>query len=98
MARTASRLPDWIFSAPGKRRALNALFLGGRPSWTRLELARSIHQHEKARVDLYLRPLLQAGVVRRVGDAYTVQEEHPIVEPLRSLLIALNSLPDEELR
>jgi hypothetical protein len=97
MARALSRLPDWIFSGPGKRRALNALFLESPRTWTRGELAAVAGQHKKARMDRYLDPLVQAGAVRRVAAGYTVVDDHPIVEPLRALLIALNSLPDEHL-
>ena len=49
-------------------------------------------------MDKYLEPLLQAGLVRREGDGYRVQSDHPVVPALRRLLRALESLPDEDLR
>lgn len=97
MARSRCLLPDWIFSAPGKRRVLELLITQpGRP-WTRTELARAAGQHEKARMDLYLRPLIQAEVLTRVGAQYRLAPAHPLVEPLRQLLRALAELPEDEL-
>lgn len=98
MARGPSRLPDWIFSAPGKRRVLDALVVNESGHlWTRTELAVASQQHKKARMELYLKPLSQAGVVLQEGDHYWINADHPVVEPLRALLLALRDLPDEEI-
>jgi hypothetical protein len=98
MARGPARLRDWLFSAPGKRRALEVLFLEhpGRV-WGRAELAHACDQHRKARMDLYLEPLIQAGVVTRRGRGYQVDAEHPLSKALVAVLEELGALPDHGL-
>jgi len=97
--RRDSRLRDWLFSGPKKHLLLRELILR-RPDegLTRTQLATRSQQHPKARVDLHLGPLVQAGLVVESRGRYRVNGSHKAVEPLRDLLLALDELPDEELR
>lgn len=97
MARIRSRLRDWLFSGPGKHRLLEELFLDPTRSWTRSELARAAGQHPKARIDRVVGPLIQAGVVRRDGNQYSLELEHALVPALQSVLRELRRLPDADL-
>lgn len=98
MARARCRLRDWLFSGPGKLRLLEQLLLEDPARlWTRTQLAAAAGQHKKARVDLYLGPLLQAGVVRRSGGSYEVDHQQPLTAALTALVTELRQLPDDDL-
>ena len=97
MPRSKSRLRDWLFSGPGKHRLLEELFLDQERSWSRNELARAARQHPKARMDKYLGPLIQAGVLRHAGGRYFVVRGHQLAPALRDLLRELQELPDDDL-
>lgn len=94
--RSRSRLRDWLFSGHGKHRLLDQLLVEhpGR-EWTRKELATAAEQHEKARMDKYAGPLIQIGLLVRVGHAYRVDDAHPLADPLRTLLRTLRQVPDD---
>ena len=98
MPRSKSRLRNWLFSGAGKHRLLEELFLDQHRSWTRSELAAAAQQHPKARIDKYVGPLIQAGVLRRGAGGYFVVEDHHLVPALTTLLRELRELPDEDLR
>jgi hypothetical protein len=81
----------WLFSRQSKRLLLEALLERPSRAWSRKELAKVCGQHEKARMDLHLEPLVASGIVHRTGDAYRLVEHHPLVECLRALLEQLRS-------
>lgn len=99
MARSESRLRDWIFSGPGKHRLLEVLLLDEPDRrWTRTQLAVAAGQHRKAKIELYLRPLIQAELLVVRSGRYQVDRDHPLAEPLAAVLRELRALPDEALR
>lgn len=55
-------------------------------SWTRTQLASAAGQHKKARMDRHLSPLVEAGLLRRTGDAYLLVTDQPIAAALEALL------------
>lgn len=97
--RARSRLRNWLFSGPKKHLLLRELLLR-RPheSLSRTDLALGSNQHPKARLDKTLGPLIQAGLVTVRDGRYQVDQSHSMARPLRDLLEALDTLPDEELQ
>jgi hypothetical protein len=93
------RLRDWLLGSRGKRKLLEALLLGEQPAagWTRTQLARAAGQHPKARIDLYVRPLVQVQLLIEDGARYRVALDNRLAEPLRDLLELIDQLPDLEL-
>lgn len=77
---------DWLFAKPSKRLLLEALLKGGDRSWTRTELAGAAGQHKKARMDLHLEPLVDAGLLRRDDKSYSFAADSPLADALRGLL------------
>lgn len=84
-----SAFAKWLFSRQSKRMLLEAVIRDPGRTWSRKELARACGQHEKARMDLHLDPLLAAGVLRRTGDGYHLVADEPLVGRIRDLLDAL---------
>lgn len=84
-------LRDWLFVKPSKRLLLEALLREPTRSWTRTELATSCQQHAKSRIDLSLKPLLDAGVLQRSGNEYRLVGGDPLTRQLRELLLALGT-------
>jgi hypothetical protein len=84
-------LRDWLFAKNSKRLLLEALLAHSGRRWTRSELAGVSGQHAKARMDLHLKPLLEAGVLRRDGNEYRVIVEEPIAGILADLLRELGA-------
>ncbi len=93
------RLPDWLLGSRGKRRLLEALLLGEEPraGWTRTQLARAAGQHPKARMDLYVQPLVRAELLVEDGGRYRVVADSQLVRPLSELLELIRQLPNIEL-
>jgi hypothetical protein len=84
-------LRDWLFVKPSKRLLLEALLREPARRWTRTELALGCEQHAKARIDRYLTPLIDAGLLERAGKRYRLVATHPLAASLRDLLIALGT-------
>jgi hypothetical protein len=99
MAPYRQRLPDWLLGGRGKRRLLEALLLSEQPAagWTRTQLARASGQHAKARMDLYVGPLLRVGLLVEDAGRYRLAPDSALAQPLRDLLALLHELPDTEL-
>jgi hypothetical protein len=77
-----------------KRLLLEALLGEPGRGWTRSQLARASGQHSKARMDLHLSPLVDAGFLRRAGDLYRLVPDQPVTAALKQLLRELGaSLP-----
>ncbi len=105
MARAKARLPDWLFSAPIKRRVLEALLAEPDRAWTERALAIEVGANIRGSVDEHLAALVQMGLVEResAGDRYLLKpvaalEPHELVirMALETLLPALRLLPDDE--
>jgi hypothetical protein len=84
-------LRDWLFAKNSKRLLLEALLADRDRRWTRSELAGVSGQHAKARMDLHLGPLLEAGLLQRDGNEYRVVAEKPIAAILAELLRELGA-------
>lgn len=82
---------DWLFAKQSKRLLLEALLREPERGWTRSQLARASGQHLKARMDLHLVPMLEAGFLERRGDVYRLVADQPIAASLRRLLEELNA-------
>lgn len=93
------RLPDWLLGSRGKRRLLEALLLEEQPEdgWTRTQLARTAGQHAKARIDLYVRPLVRVELLIEDRTRYRLATDNRLAQPLRDLLTLVRQLPDVEL-
>jgi hypothetical protein len=93
------RLPDWLLGGRGKRRLLETVLLSEQPGpgWTRTQLARAIGQHPKARIDRYVGPLLQVGLLVEDAGRYRLVADSGLAQPLRDLLELLRKVPDTQL-
>ncbi len=88
-----------MFGAGGKRRLLNALLRDDVDrAWRETELASSAELHAKGSVDVHLKALLQLGVLSEENLSYRLVRDHPLVEPLRDVLAALETIEDTELK
>lgn len=98
MARAKSRLPDWLFGGPGKRRLLRVLLEDVAPveGWREAELAGRAELHKKGSVDQHLAALAQLELIDASGGRYRLSVTSPLVPPLRELLRELDAVPDEE--
>jgi hypothetical protein len=85
------RGPDWLLGGRGKRRILEAFLLGEQPGagWTRTELAAAAGQHRKARIDLYVEPLVELGLLIEEAGRYRLAPDSDLAPPLRNLLAQL---------
>jgi hypothetical protein len=84
-------LRDWLFAKQSKRLLLEALLGDPQRGWTRTQLATVSGLHAKARMDLHLGPLLEAGVLERRDESYRVVSDQPIVPTLQRLLRELGA-------
>lgn len=84
-------LRDWLFAKQSKRLLLEALLGEPERAWTRTELSAASGQHAKARMDLHLRPLLEAGLLERRGNLYRLIPGRALSSTLRKLLTELGS-------
>jgi hypothetical protein len=66
--------------------------------WRESELAVRAEVHKKGSIDEHLAALAQLDVVDASGGRYRLNASCPLVAPLRDLLRALESVPDEEVR
>jgi hypothetical protein len=78
---------------------LETLLLNDPPDagWTRTQLARAAGQHAKARMDLYVGPLVRVGLLVEDAGRYRLAPESGLAQPLRELLELLRGFPDTEL-
>jgi hypothetical protein len=98
MPRSKSRLRDWLFGAPGKRRLLEALVADEARAWRQAELAVAAGMHKKGSADEPLLALVQIGLVVENAGRYRLQVDHPLVPPLRALVRALAEVPDDPVK
>jgi hypothetical protein len=98
MARSRSRVRDWLFGAPGKRRLLRVLLEDPAPAggWREAELAGRAELHKKGSVDEHLGALMQLELVEPLDGRYRVNEGSRLLPPLRRLLHELDFVPDDE--
>src|SRR5207302_1314543 len=96
--RSKSRLRDWLFGAPGKRRLLRVLLEEPAPAagWREAELASRAMLHKKGSVDEHLAVLVQLDLVDVSSGRYRVNTKSPLLPPLRKLLRELDRVPDDE--
>jgi hypothetical protein len=105
MARQPDLLPDWFVGGAGKRRLLRALLLkdaagppwDSPPPWTKKQLADAAGLHEKHTVHRHVEVLVEAGLLQEHAGRYRLNTRSPLCKPLRSLVLALDRLPDAEL-
>jgi hypothetical protein len=108
MSRSASRLPDWLFGAPVKRRLLTAVVdeANGGQIWSERELARELEVGIRGSIDEHLRVLAQLGLLRQEGPPprYVVlrttdlsPNARRLQKALRQLTGAVDNLPDDPL-
>jgi hypothetical protein len=95
MARPKSRLRDWLFGAPGKRRLLEAVIADESRVWRQAELAEAAGMHKKGSADEPILALVQIGLLAKTAGRYRLQIDHPLVPPLRALLRALAEVPND---
>lgn len=107
MSRSPARLPDWLFSAPIKRRLFHVLFVVEPDrEWSELELARRVGSGKNGSIDEHLQALCQLGLLEQIGRRqYRVKltdELQPPLQEIRSALAtiaaALQLVPDEPVR
>jgi hypothetical protein len=98
LPRTKLRLQDWLFGAGGKRRLLRALIDDENREWTEAELSRAASLHAKGSVDIHVSALLQLGILTQAGLVYRLVPDHPLIEPLRRVLVVLEAIEDAELK
>lgn len=98
MSKPKLRLRDWLFGAGGKRRLLDALLSDDQREWTEAELAGSAKLHAKGSVDVHVKALVQLGVLSEKGLCYRLVPAHPLIKPLRDVLVALEKIQDAELK
>jgi hypothetical protein len=98
VARSKSRLRDWLFGAPGKRRLLRVLLEDPMPpdGWREADLAVRAQLHKKGSIDEHLGALMQLELVESVRGRYRVKEGSRLLPPLRRLLHELDFVPDDE--
>ncbi len=82
------RSPDWLVGGRGKRRLLETVLLSEQPrgGWSRTELADAMGQHRKARIDLYVGPLVELGLLMEEAGRYRLVSDSGLAQPLRDLL------------
>jgi hypothetical protein len=101
MSREPDLLPDWFLGGAGKRRLLRGLLLEDRsvapwdtsPPWSKQALARAAELHEKHTVTRHLQVLVEAGVLMETGGGLALNRQSPLLDPLRRLIVALDTLP-----
>jgi hypothetical protein len=96
--RRRSRLRDWFFGGPGKRRLLLSVVAEPERTWTQTELARAASLGTKGSVDEHLLVLVQLRLLTENAGRYALNKDSPILTPLRDLLSATEQLPDEDVR
>jgi hypothetical protein len=98
MPRQRANLPDWLVGARGKRRLLEALVHEPGRAWNQTQLAAASGLGKHGSVDEHLAALVQSGVVVDANGVFTLDQASALVEPLRRVLAAWGSLPDEPVR
>jgi hypothetical protein len=98
MSKPKLSLRDWLFGAGGKRRLLEAIVASEGRAWTEAELARASGLHAKGSVDVHVRALVQIGMLGEERKLYRLVQSHPLVVPLRALLMAVAAIEDTDIR
>jgi hypothetical protein len=92
---------DWPFGARDRRLLLESLYRLPAPNggWTKSALAREIGSSPNGTLDRHLAGLVQWRVVSHSGGRFWLADhDSPIRDPLRELVSAVHSVPDQRLR
>ena len=102
MSREPDLLPDWFVGGAGKRRLLHALahpdaWVDEPPPWSKKALARLASLNDKQAVNRHIAVLSLAKLLVRDGAGYRLNEDSPLLPPIRELTDALQAIAPRKL-